>query len=182
MNDRILNSTHCHLRPVAKTDLNKIHLLHSMPEVDQFNTLGIPSSIEETETLLALWLNENSLEFPKKYSFVIELNGTAEFVGVAGINIGKPKYKNAEIWFKIHPHFWNRGLATQTAKRLIEFGFQDLLLHRIEAGCAVENIASVHVLEKIGMTREAHTRKLLPLKSVWADNYGYAILDIDTQI
>ena len=36
-----------------------------------------------------------------------------------------------------------------------------------------------HVLEKTGMTREAHTRKLLPLSSGWSDNYGYAILATD---
>jgi [ribosomal protein S5]-alanine N-acetyltransferase len=179
MNDIILLSTHCHLRLINKNDLNKIHELHCLPEIDEFNTLGIPASIQDTETLLENWLLEHKTENPKKYSFVIELNETTGFVGLAGINIGKEKYKNAEIWFKIHPHFWNRGLATQTAKRLIDFGFQDLLLHRIEAGCAVDNIASVQVLEKIGMTREAHTRKLLPLKSGWSDNYGYAILDTD---
>jgi [ribosomal protein S5]-alanine N-acetyltransferase len=182
MNNKILTSTHCHLRPVEKRDLNNMHTLHSMPETDQFNTLGIPSSIDETEILLHHWTTETNSEHPKKYYFVIELNVTDDFVGLAGINIGKEKYKNAEIWFKIHPHFWNRGLATQTAKRLIDFGFQDLQLHRIEAGCAVDNIASVRVLEKIGMTREAHTRKLLPLKSGWADNYGYAILHADQPV
>ena len=52
-------------------------------------------------------------------------------------------------------------------------------LYRIEAGCAVENIGSISVLEKFGMIREAHTRKLLPLKTGWSDNYRYAILSTD---
>jgi len=43
----------------------------------------------------------------------------------------------------------------------------------------LKNKGSIHVLEKVGMLREAHTRKLLPLKSGWADNYGYAILSTD---
>ncbi|WP_319804126.1 GNAT family N-acetyltransferase [Chryseobacterium oryctis] len=62
---------------------------------------------------------------------------------------------------------------------MINFGFENLNLHRIEAGCAINNIGSINVLEKVGMFREAHTRKLLPLKSGWADNYGYAILSTD---
>lgn len=60
-----------------------------------------------------------------------------------------------------------------------DLGFETLQLHRIEAGCAVGNIGSMTVLEKVGMFREAHTRKLLPLKSGWSDNYRYAILSTD---
>lgn len=98
------------------------------------------------------------------------------------MNKGKEKYNNAEVWFKIHPHFWNKGYGTEALKGMITFGFDHLKLHRIEAGCATENTASVKVIEKAGMLREAHTRQLLPLKSGWADNYGYAILSTDKRI
>jgi RimJ/RimL family protein N-acetyltransferase len=64
-------------------------------------------------------------------------------------------------------------------RRLINFGFNDLKLHRIEAGCAVENIGSLKVLEKVGIQREGHKRKVLPLKNGWSDNYEYAILETD---
>ena len=48
-----------------------------------------------------------------------------------------------------------------------------------EAGTAVENIGSIRVLEKAGMTREGQKRKVLPLKKGWSDNYIYAILEDD---
>jgi RimJ/RimL family protein N-acetyltransferase len=35
------------------------------------------------------------------------------------------------------------------------------LLHRISAGCAIENIGSFKVLEKAGMIREGHSRQLI---------------------
>jgi hypothetical protein len=54
-------------------------------------------------------------------------------------------------------------------------------LHRIKAGCAVENIASIKVLEKVGMIREGRGRQLLPLKSSWSDNFQYAILETDSR-
>lgn len=109
----------------------------------------------------------------------MELKDSNQFIGLIGINLGKEKYRNAEVWFKLHPNFWNRGFATEALQRLLTFGFEDLKLHRIEAGCAVGNLGSISVLEKVGMKREAHTRKLLPLKSGWSDNYGYAILEGD---
>ncbi len=61
----------------------------------------------------------------------------------------------------------------------MNFGFNDLKLHRIEAGCAVENIASSKVLEKVGMTKEGIKRKILPIRGEWKDNYFYAILEED---
>jgi len=55
----------------------------------------------------------------------------------------------------------------------------ELQLHRIEAGCSVDNIASSKVLEKVGMTREGMKRKKLPIRGEWKDNYFYAILEDD---
>ena len=45
--------------------------------------------------------------------------------------------------------------------------------------CAVDNITSIKVLEKVGMTREEKKRKKLPIRGEWKDNYFYAILDED---
>lgn len=109
----------------------------------------------------------------------MELTEGNKFIGLIGINLGKEHYKNAEVWFQYDYQFWNKGYATESLRKIIAFGFEHLKLHRIEAGCAVENTGSISVLEKVGMLREAHTRKLLPLKTGWSDNYGYAILSTD---
>jgi RimJ/RimL family protein N-acetyltransferase len=61
----------------------------------------------------------------------------------------------------------------------MNFGFKTLKLHRIEAGCAVDNIGSIKVLEKAGMTKEGRRREILPLKSGWSDNFEYAIVETD---
>ena len=173
-----LQTERVHLRPIEHRDLQAIHELHSIPEVDEFNTLGIPESIDETKAIVdQLILN---LEEPvRKFTFVLESKKGNHFIGLMGINLGKEKYRNAEVWFKLHPNFWNKGFATEVLKRVLGFGFDDLKLHRIEAGCAVGNLGSISVLEKVGMKREGHTREVLPLKSGWSDNYGYAILEGD---
>ena len=95
------------------------------------------------------------------------------------IKLSPPKYQSAEVWYKLHPESWNQGYATEALRRLIEVGFNDLNLHRIEAGCAVDNIGSIRVLEKVGMTREGRMRQVLPLKTGWSDNFHYAILSSD---
>ena len=175
----ILHTKRLILRPITKEDLTFVHQLHSLDEVDQFNTLGIPESIEDTRLHVNQLIEKNNSENPQSYTFVMETIEDKHFVGLIAINLGKAKYKNAEVWFKLHPNFWSKGFATEALNQIITFGFNELNLHRIEAGCAIDNIGSIKVLEKVGMIREAHTRQLLPLKSGWSDNYGYAILSTD---
>lgn len=179
MNTTVLKTNRLNLRPVAATDLVAIHELHALKETDEFNTLGIPEHLNETELIVEKWILENDKRLTTGYTFAVELRNGNQMIGLIGINLGKVKYKNAEVWFKLHKNHWNKGYATESLKQLLHFGFNELHLHRIEAGCAIGNIGSISVLEKAGMLREAHTRKLLPLKSGWSDHYGYAILSTD---
>ena len=104
---------------------------------------------------------------------------TNTFAGLIALVKGKANYRIAEVWFKTLPTFWNQGYTTEALGELLRFGFTDLNLHRIEAGCAVENIASIKVLEKAGMIREGLKRKLLPIRGQWFDGYLYAQLEDD---
>ena len=166
------------LKEVIFSDLENIHQLLSLPETDQYNTLGIPKSSYETEDFLKAWINSKTESPRKKYVFCIE-NNANEFIGLVGINIGKPNYRNAEIWYKLHLNYWNQGYATEAVKTILHFCFTELKLHRVEGGCATNNLASRKVLEKSGMIREGQKRKVLPIRGEWFDSYEYAILEED---
>lgn len=160
-------------------DLENIHHLHSLPETDEYNTLGIPDTIQTTENLLTEWLEEQKTIPRKSYIFCIKFPDTNKFVGLIALTLGKINFKIAEVWYKTFPNYWCEGFATEALAQILKFGFTDLKLHRIEAGCAIENIASIKVLEKAGLTREGSKRKILPIKGSWRDNFFYAILDTD---
>lgn len=100
-------------------------------------------------------------------------------MGLIALRLGKAHFKIAEIWYKISPEFWRLGIATEALNELLRFGFLSLGLHRIEAGCAVENTASIKVLEKAGLTREGRKRGVLPIRGEWKDNFFFAILETD---
>ncbi|WP_142784235.1 GNAT family N-acetyltransferase [Changchengzhania lutea] len=167
------------LRLIDLSDLDSIHQLHSLPETDEYNALGIPKNIDETKFIILPWTTENQLSEIKNYTFAIENNSDGKFIGLFGLKLGNKKYKRAEVWYKIHLDYWKKGYATESLKAVINFGFETLKLHRIEAGCAVDNIGSFKVLEKSGMIREGRRRQLLPLKSGWSDNFEYSILETD---
>jgi len=167
------------LRLIELSDLDSIHKLHSLPETDEFNALGIPFNVEETKSVIEPWIEENQLSEIRNYTFAIDNKSNGKFIGLFGLKLGNKKYRRAEVWYKIHSSYWKKGYATESLKAVINFGFDTLKLHRIEAGCAVENIGSIKVLEKAGMLWEGLNRQVLPLKSGWADNFEYSILETD---
>ncbi len=174
-----LQTNRLDLKEISLNDLDSIHRLHSFTQTDEFNTLGIPETIQVTELLLTNWIDQQKATPRMSYIFAIRLIGTGQFIGLIALNLGKPKYKIAEVWYKIHPDHWRHGHATEALTKILEFGFVNLGLHRIEAGTAIENSASIKVLEKVGMTREGLKRKILPIRDEWVDNYFYSILETD---
>ena len=169
------------LRLIKMGDLNSIHALHSLPETDEYNALGIPENIEETKSIIEPWIEENKSSKIRNYTFAIVSKSDENFIGLFGLKIGSQKYKRGEVWYKVHSDYWKMGYATETLRAVIDFGFDTLKLHRIQAGSAVGNIGSWKVLEKVGMIREGRGRQVLPLKSGWSDNYEYAILGSDVR-
>ncbi|AZA93538.1 Putative ribosomal N-acetyltransferase YdaF [Chryseobacterium nakagawai] len=180
MSDLILKSKQLILRPFKESDVFNVHEMLLKPESTAFNPTSYADDEKETQKLINTWQSEAKYgEDRKKFTFLIETAIDQTFAGIIGIDLIKLHYKNAETWYKLSPEVWGKGYGTEALERIIQFGFEDLKLHRIEAGCAVDNIASYKVMEKCGMIREAHRRKLLPLKSGWSDNYEYAILEED---
>lgn len=102
-------------------------------------------------------------------------------IGIAGMTLSNDRFKMGEFYYKLFPKFWGKGLATEMAKGLIKFGFEECQLHRIEAGVATQNAASIRVLEKSGMKQEGIRRKILPIRGEWKDNFHYAILEEDSR-
>ncbi len=109
-------------------------------------------------------MSKNNSGKKTNFVFKIQLQIDHSFIGLIALNLGTVKYSSCEVWYKLHFNFWNHGYATEALQRVLVFGFDDLKLHRIEAGCAVDNLGSIHTLEKVGMTREGRKRQVLSLE------------------
>lgn len=81
---------------------------------------------------------------------VIE-KATSKFIGWCGLKYN-PDNDEYDIGFRFLRDYWNKGFATETAKRCLDFGFNGLGIARIVGRAMKENNASIKVLEKIEMT------------------------------
>lgn len=73
------------------------------------------------------------------------------YVGHASLRPRPTKPTDWEIGYILKKDEWGKGFATEIARRLIEFGFEELKLPQIFATVDDDNFASIHVLEKVGM-------------------------------
>ncbi len=85
-------------------------------------------------------------------------------------------HRQGEVGFIVHPNHQGRGYATEGARMLLGIGFETVGLHRIVGRLEARNVASAHVLERLGMRREAHFQENEWVKGEWQDEVVYAML------
>lgn len=172
-------STRLQFDEATWNDLTQIHILQSTPEIDEYNTLGIPASIETTRKVMRPAIEDDKNSRRTVFCWMIRKKENNEFIGICGLSLIAERFKMGEIYYNLLPEFWGQGFGTEAAQSLISYCFKDIKLHRVVAGVATENKRSIKLLEKVGMTREGLCRKILPIRGEWKDNFEYAILEDD---
>ena len=82
----------------------------------------------------------------------------------------------AEIGYTLRPEHRGRGYATEAAAALVDHLIEDHGVHRITAGLDPENVASMRILEAIGMRKEAVAREAYLVRGKWVDDLRYSML------
>jgi RimJ/RimL family protein N-acetyltransferase len=117
-------------------------------------------------------------EVPRtKFQLVAEVSG--RLVGTGSVAVRDEHNASGEIGYALREDIWNRGYGTELAKALIETGFATLGMHRVWATVHPQNVASIRVLEKAGMTYEGRLRDHLRMPGGWRDSLLYAVLGGD---
>ena len=145
---KVLETERLYLREMTIKDAENIYLLNLDLEVLKF-TGDVPfESIDNAKQFL-----ENYHHY-KKYNFgrwAVISKSTNEFLGWCGLKY-TPTVDEYDIGFRFFKKDWNKGFATESAKACINFGFTKLNITEIVGRAMTENIGSIKVLEKIGLS------------------------------
>jgi RimJ/RimL family protein N-acetyltransferase len=135
------------LRKLRIGDLNAFRKVFNDKEVaKQLSGFNYPSSLEESRKKL-----QEMIDLNKKgdyYEFAIIYN--KNFVGTVCLEKPTKDKKTFTLGYAIGRKYWNKGIATKSAKKIINFGFKKLKLKKIVADNDEDNPASARVLEKNG--------------------------------
>lgn len=150
----ILQTARLTLRPFAEEDLDVLALLTANKDFMRFSS-GVYSR-EQAATLLEKILSWNREGLPSQFAVIVRETG--ELIGYCGFfHQVVDDTEEIEIGYRLHPKFWNRGLATEAAQAVRDHGFRDLELPRLISLIHPENAASRRVTEKNGMILEKET-------------------------
>jgi RimJ/RimL family protein N-acetyltransferase len=164
------------LREAGPADVDRLLTFRTDPAVNRFM---LHTSVDP-EKFRKDWLAVPSSEVD--FSCVAELDGTVVAMGFLEIvdgsgQPGVPKRTDGLIGYIVDPACSGRGVASDLARGLLKAAFEDLGLRRVRAGCFADNLASVRVLEKVGMRREQHgIEDSWHAELGWVDGYEYGIL------
>jgi [ribosomal protein S5]-alanine N-acetyltransferase len=111
------------------------------------------------------------------------LKSTGKLVGNVFFEQTEPKvFLNWELGYVLNSQYQRKGYATESCRRVLDYGFQTLRTRRVIALCNVLNTASWKLLADLGFRREGHFFKQSYFKCdefgnpIWQDVYQYAIL------
>jgi len=145
---------------------NRAHLSAFLPWVDYMN------SLESMENYISHC--QNLRQSGKEKSFVIFSNRI--LVGRIGLHYIQAENKSATIGYWLIKNMEGNGIITQCCAKIIDLGFQEILLNRIEIKAAMKNIRSQAIPEKLGFFREGILRQAELVNGQFLDLYLYSLL------
>jgi RimJ/RimL family protein N-acetyltransferase len=169
LTDRLL------LRDFVPDDWRAAHIYESDPQTVRYQSFG-PFSEEQSRDYIARNLESIRARPRRLYDLAVVLREDDSLVGRCGLSQSAAEPDEAALWYILNRGYWRRGLMSEAARRLLRFGFEELGLRRVWADTDPRNAASIRLLEKLGMRREAHFRENVFVKGEWCDTLIYAIL------
>jgi ribosomal-protein-alanine N-acetyltransferase len=109
--------------------------------------------------------------------FLMVDKATGKIIGRCALHNWNPDHRRAELGYRmIEEDFKRKGLMSEAVKALVEYGFGEMGLHRIEALVGAENVPSIRIIEKNGFVREGLLRKHYFINGNYMDSILYAKL------
>ena len=116
-----------------------------------------------------------------KYQLAVTLGDGGRLIGNFGLLLAEPGARTGDLGYEISPEHWGCGYAAEAARAMVDYGFEELGLHRVWGECVPENTASWRVMEKLGMRSEGRLRQTRWYKGRWWDTLLYGVLEDEWQ-
>jgi ribosomal-protein-alanine N-acetyltransferase len=151
MNIQRIDTARLRFRPSTLDDVGALHRIWTDPDVRRYlwDNKIIPRETAEEVVRASL----ASFAEQRFGMWVLTVPGDDAIIGFCGLRHCEDP-SGVEVLYGLLPAYWGKGLATEAARAVLRYGFAELQLERIWGGADAPNVASLRVLEKLGMTYE----------------------------
>lgn len=176
----IFKSERLLFREFSKDDIDFFYSVFSNKDIMKYALKDYSKNKSDIENCFNRVLENNkSKEQRKIYEFAVFLSKEEDYIGFAEIEI---TYQNecggcGEIGYFILSDYWGMGYATEIAKAMCKFSFEEIKLHRVCASCNANNKNSENVMIKIGMEKEGEFIKARFKNGQWHNELRYSIIN-----
>ena len=172
----VLCGTQVILRELRASDAPSLFALLTTEEVARFISPP-PTTVEGFEKFIAWTIRQRAAG---TYAcFAVTLKGYDTAIGIFQMRETEPGFGTAEWGFAIGSPFWGTGVFQEGADLVLEFAFETLGVHRLEARSAVRNGRGNGALRKVGAVQEGLLRKSFLRNGEYLDQVLYAIVEDD---
>ena len=162
------------LRPMKTSDAYDMYEYSCREDVTEYLLWSPHQSVGYTREYLACV--EAQYAKGEFYDWAITLRDGGKMIGTVGFTKIHTSHNSAEIGYVLNPEYHHMGIGYEAAKRVLDFGFDILELHRAEARFMQGNTASEQLMKKLGMTFEGFGRDSMLVKGSYRTIGTYSIL------
>lgn len=168
----ILTTQRLHLHPVTPA------FLHELFRTKEKQDIVSRLQLDEDSYQKLKMMHDGGIETfsVSMFYFLLLDKETQTTVGECGFHTLYKRHHKAELFYIIHEPFRKMGLATEAVRAVLEFGFNELKLHRVAAFVADYNTPSVKLLQRLGFTKEGNMREDYLVGDKYEDSDGYSLL------
>lgn len=131
-------------------------ILASLEELRPWMAWAAYASLEQTRA----FASEAADRWATSTGWTFTIVHQGERVGTVGLDRFEPTLERAELGYWIKSDLAGRGLMREACRAVVDFGFREVRLHRIELHTSPDNHASVRVAEGLGFKREGLGRDM----------------------
>ena len=164
------------LRELRMSDARSLLAMLTTEEVSRFISPP-PTTVEGFERFIA-WTHRQRAA-GDYICFAVVPNGCEDAIGLFQVRSLEPTFSTAEWGFAIGSPFWGTGAFPDAARLVLDFAFQTVRVHRLEARACVRNSRGNGALKKIGAKQEGILRKSFQRNGEYLDQALWSILSED---
>jgi RimJ/RimL family protein N-acetyltransferase len=171
-----LRTIDCVLRDLRPGDARSLVRHLSDPDVERYIPPS-PSTQESFEQFIVWALRQR--DAGRYACFAIVPSGTEEAVGIFQVRQLDPSFKTAEWGFAMGKAYWGSGIFLSGAIAVLDFAFDGLGVHRLEARAPTGNARGNGALRKVGARLEGQLKRSFLLGGVYHDDALWALLAVE---
>ncbi|MCF7807340.1 MAG: GNAT family N-acetyltransferase [Candidatus Marinimicrobia bacterium] len=162
------------LRPVKESDAEDLYAIFSDPTVMRYGSSTPWTSIDQA--LKKISLDREALKKSESLILGVIRNDDNKLIGTCSLFDINWQCRRAEIGYILSSKVWGQGYMNEALHTLLDFGFDELNFHRVEADIDPNNKASERILQKLGFTEEGLLRERWIVDGEITDTGFYGLL------